>query len=522
LASIWIHYFQEGAVKLLDLLPCRGPIDLWINHHFQALKVFAAKHPIISQRQDIESSNSYSILPSLTTIGAINSEGPSLFNIRPNEQPVFAFGLQGSGHSSLAMGLGMLGYTCCSDMDTLPRLELELLLGGKKGRVFNAYVNIGCLDVNINNLRCLYPMAKFVLTITKNKEKDDTFISFKGELIGADVVVIYDEEPNKWQVICEHLRCAPPTSSFPRIMDIEKRIIREDTSQEGLASKSTNPKRDNSPWVIDHSKLWKGISVVNIDGVKEAIDNLTTVYDSKGVVDPTRWFYRSDTFTDNLALFRPSNCKVKPGVGTFLYIRKEHQGVRDYSAASISSKEHYLYGKFEANLQACNVPGVVTGFFLHRNMPRQEIDVEIAGNRPNRLIVNVFFNPGCDGAKFDYGYRGTPTYIELGFDASKETHRYTIEWTPNNITWKVDGNIVHKRVIWDPTPIPHLPMSLHVNCWPTRSIELAGKIKNRRLPDAAILESISLETYSATSTINPDFDGITPEESGIFQAEQLT
>ena len=217
---------REGAVKLLDQLPCRGPIDLWINHHFQALNVFAAKQPIISQRRDIESSNSYSILPSLTTIGAINSEGPSLFNIRPNEQPVFAFGPQGSGHSSLAMGLGMLGYTCCSDMDTLPRLELEKLLGGKKGRVFNAYVNIGCLDVNIDKLRCLYPMAKFILTATKSKKKDDTFLSIKGELIGADVVVIYDEEPNKWQVICEHLRCAPPISSFPRIMDIGKELYK--------------------------------------------------------------------------------------------------------------------------------------------------------------------------------------------------------------------------------------------------------------------------------------------------------
>lgn len=512
---------KGGAEKLLALLPCRGPIDLWINHHFQALNVFAAKHPIISQRRDIESSNSYSILPSLTTIGAINSEGPSLFRIKPNEQPVFAFGLQGSGLSSLAMGLSMLGYTCCSDMDTLPRRELELLLGGKKGGVFNAYVNIGCLDANVDNLRCLYPMAKFILTATKNKVNDDTFMSIKSKLIGADVAVIYDEEPNKWHVICEHLRCAPPTSSFPMVMDIGKRTIQEDKSQEGLDSRSTNPKRDNSPWVIDHSKSWKGISIVEIDGAKEDPDNLAKVFDSKGVTDPKRWFHRRDTFTDNLALFRPSNCEVKPGVGTYLFIRKEHQGVRDYSAASISSKEQYLYGKFEANLKACNVSGVITGFFLHRNTPRQEIDVEIAGNHPNRLLVNVFFNPGCDGAKFDYGYRGTPTQIELGFDASKELHRYTIEWTPNNITWKVDGTIVHNRVIWDPTPIPHLPMSLHVNCWPTRSVELAGKINNRRLPNAALLESICLERYSAISTINPDFDEITPEESGTLQAEQL-
>ncbi len=58
---------------------------------------------------------------------------------------------------------------------------------------------------------------------------------------------------------------------------------------------------------------------------------------------------------------------------------------------------------------------MVTGFFLHRNSPRQEIDIEIAGNRTDRLLVNVFYNPGGEGAKFDYGYRGAASYINLGF-----------------------------------------------------------------------------------------------------------
>ena len=115
---------REGAEKLLRLLPCRGPIDLWINLQFEALDVRATKRPLISQRRDAISTNSYSILPTLTTIGAITSEGASLFNIRPTEQPVFAFGPEGSGHSSLAMALSMLGYRCCSDLQALPAPEL--------------------------------------------------------------------------------------------------------------------------------------------------------------------------------------------------------------------------------------------------------------------------------------------------------------------------------------------------------------------------------------------------------------
>jgi GR25 family glycosyltransferase involved in LPS biosynthesis len=48
---------HKGAKKLLQLLPCRGPIDLWINHQFQYLDICAIKRPIIIQRRDLSSSN---------------------------------------------------------------------------------------------------------------------------------------------------------------------------------------------------------------------------------------------------------------------------------------------------------------------------------------------------------------------------------------------------------------------------------------------------------------------------------
>ncbi|MGH9238354.1 MAG: family 16 glycosylhydrolase [Vicinamibacterales bacterium] len=61
-------------------------------------------------------------------------------------------------------------------------------------------------------------------------------------------------------------------------------------------------------------------------------------------------------------------------------------------------------------------------------------------------LVNVFYNPGPEGAKFDYGYRGTPVAIPLKFDASESAHRYAIEWEPGQIRWLVDGEVVHHRV----------------------------------------------------------------------------
>lgn len=490
---------REGAKKLLRLLPCRGPIDLWINLHFKTLDICATKSSLIGQRCDIKSSNSYSILPALTKIGAINSEGASLFNIRPTEYPVFAFGSEGSGLSSLAMALSMLGYRCCNDLDNLPSTEMERLTEGKEDRVFDAYINIGSLGLKIRQLRSRYPKAKFIITVSNDITVDYTLQGILDDLKDADIVVLHLDNLSKWQILCEHLRCAPPTCSYPIISDLGQRIILDENIEVNLDRKIKIPKYDNSSWVIEPRNWWKGINVISASDEHIESNALVKFSDHMEYHDTNRWLLRNDTFTDNLALFRPSNIDFHSGNGAVFSIKKESLGVRSYSAASICSLDQYLYGRFEATIQASCVPGVVTGIFLYRNSPRQEIDIEILGNRPDYLLINVFYNPGDDGANFDYGYRGTPTYIELGFDASKASHRYTIEWTPNEIRWLVDDKLLHRRVIWDPTPIPNLPMTFHVNCWLTRSMQLAGRIKNKRLPAVTIVREIALE---ATSVIH--------------------
>ncbi len=457
------------------------------------LNVFASKQSLISQRRDIKSSNSYSILPALTTIGAITSEGASLFNIRPTERPVFAFGPEGSGHTSLGMALSMLGYRCCSDFEDLPNSERHLLFEGGDNRIFDAYVNIGSLNDRVGELKVLYPKAKYILTRNKDNIEDIEFNKLIKSLEGADIAVLHVRELKKWQIVCEHLVCAPPSCSYPKLEDIGQRAIlhkNKDTNQDFNLKQS---KHDGSPWLIESKKKWQGINSITRESCPNINSTTVKFTDTLEIYNSNRWLRRSDTFTDNLALFRPSNTKFVSEIGAILSIKEESLGVRDFSAASISSKDQYLFGKFEATIQASNVSGVVTGFFLHRNSPRQEIDIEIAGNRPDRLLINVFYNPGDVGANFDYGYRGSPSYVNLGFDASKEFHRYTIEWNPNEIQWFVDDKLVHRRVVWDPTPIPHLPMTLHANNWVTRSTELAGRIYSRNLPTVSVFRQIQID-----------------------------
>lgn len=483
---------RSGARRLLNQLPCCGPVDLWINHHFRVLNVFAARKSLIHQRRDTTSTNLYSILPSLTSIGALSCEGASLFNLRPSLQPVFAFCDQESGATSLAMALSMLGYRCCSDLTDIPSSEKESLLAGKTSRIFNAYVNIGSLYERAASLRDRFPNAKFI--VTARGDLSDKLKALTSQLKSSDVAVLDVTSGEKWRIICELLRCPPPICKFPVLQDLgQQTAIDAFESSEPLPT-PTRPKWDESPWVIDQSqRKWHGIYVspTEIKANKNETFDLKTGLDSV-CLDSRQWLRRSDTFTDNLALFRPENVGLLAGTGASLTVKRDSLGVREYSAAAISSKDSYLFGRFETSIRASNVPGVVTGFFLHRNSPRQEIDIEITGNRPDRLIVNVFYNPGGPDTDFNYGYRGSPSYIDLGFDASKATHKFAIEWTSTEIRWLVDNRLVHRRAVWNPTPIPHLPLTLHINSWITRSSELAGRISNKSLPSTTIVESISV------------------------------
>jgi len=484
---------RNGVEKLLKSLPCRGPIDLWLNHQFKFLNVQAVKKSIINQRPDFNSTNSYSVLPSLTKIGAITSEGAALFHIRPTEMPVFVFGPKDSGLTSLAMALSMLGYRCCSDLLSLPRLESEMLLSGSDERVFNAYVNIGSLEPEVKTIKELYPNAKFIFTTNE--------INIFDNFEGIEISIIEIGELDKWQKLCSHLRCAPPSTAFPELPDMGQREIIGSPIECVTRLKFEIPKRDKSPWVVEARPLWQGIHCISRK-TKLDVSTQSSFNDDFKLISTKNWYLREDTFTDNMALFRSSNVKLLPDYGITLNIKQEALGVREYSAAAITSSHQYLFGRFEANIKVSNASGVVTGFFLHRDSPRQEIDIEIAGNRPDRLVINVFYNPGGEGAKFDYGYRGAATYIDLGFDASENYHKYAIEWDSNNIRWFVDNRLVHSRGNWNPTPIPNLPMSLHANVWPCRSKELAGRIKNRRFPTTTFIKSINVEANQQQNPIS--------------------
>jgi len=515
---------RRGAQKLLDSLPVNGPVDLWLNHRFKDLDVLATNTPLIRQRLDFVSGNSYSVLPVLSQVGVLRRERPNLAKRATSPRPIFAFGTPGSGLAALAMALSMLGYRCCSDLDALPRAEQDRLFGKHSTRVFDAYVNIGSLrPSDYVELMRRYRDARIIITIAGVNastpamralaaapiELDDAVdpqCSSPAGIVGwfdpdlrQRVLVVPVEHQDKWELLHNFLGCDYPSHRYPQCQD---RPWRQLVWLRDTGSGSERPRfraqrlpGDASPWVIARPD-WHGLPIRPTWGSNRKDSATRTKIDRFDSLEDAMWMLRDDTFPSNLAVFRPSNYSLADDCSALLTFRPEVTTVRDFTSAAIASRHRYLYGRFAAELRPSGVSGLITGMFLHRNAPRQEIDIEFLGKDTTRMLVNVYYNPGDDGAKLEHGYRGAPALVDLGFHADKDFHTYEIEWCADVIRWYVDGCLAHERFDWGPTPIPHLPMQFNLNLWHSKSRALAGKLDRVGLPAQTAVRRVELTAES--------------------------
>ncbi len=494
---------RRGAQRLLKRLPVRGPVDLWLNHQFANLDVLALRKQVIRHRVDMPSSNSYSVLPILSKVGVLTRERPATIRINSLPSPLFAVGKPGTGTTALATALSMLGYRCCSDVDALPDSDFQALFRKQQGRVFDAYVNVGSLGTDeLVELAKLYPRARFIVTSSAGRlvgpdGGDGAVASARRFTSGLDkgsdrTLVLPTEHRDKWQLLCSFLGLEYPSYRYPDSTDLGQRALVKECADTGLLPLPTTRQLqwDSSPWIVARSG-WRGLALGSPSCELPSQPPISTRFERLESLNGTAWALRDDTFPSNLALFSPQNFAVMDGAAR-LTLREEHAVVRGFTSAALSSRMHFRYGRFMADLKPAKVPGLITGLFLHRNSPRQEIDIEFLGNDTTKLMVNVFYNPGCEQARLEYGYRGTPVLVDLGFDAAADFHEYEIEWTPTSIRWRVDGHVICHRVEWNPTPVPHLPMQFHFNLWHSRSTALAGKLARSMLPARAELRGIEV------------------------------
>lgn len=462
---------RSGAQHLLRSMPVVGPVDLWINQRFAELDVLALARSALMQRPDGGSDNAYSIVPYLARAGVVDA-GPG-----PVRPPVTGGGVviawNAGETDAVGMALSMLGYRVCS--------------GGRAqasgSRAFDAYVDAPLDPADLTDLLG-HPEIRYVVMAG---------LGDQGRLPGPaartrppDRMLIWQPGEtgiHRWEPLCQFLGLPVPNHDVPVGTNRTVGLFHCD-AEAGPQGAADHLPQDESPWILP------GACGQDHAGTTEQLAGFAapTVHADLSAPSPALRTM-TETFPGNLATFESAG--VTFGLsGATLTLQASPGAGRPFRSGALASVDTFTYGRFEAELQAARGAGLVTGFFLHRESPRQEIDVELLGSDPTRMLVNVYFNPGDEGAAIGYGYRGTPHLVDLGFDASEAVHTYTVEWTPTSVTWLVDGRVVHTRPRWTPTPIPHLPMRLHANLWAPRSVELAGMLAAGTLPVSIVFRRI--------------------------------
>jgi GR25 family glycosyltransferase involved in LPS biosynthesis len=501
---------RTGAEQLLRSMPVVGPVDLWMNYQLAHLDAFALTSPALAQRNDIVSGNAYSILPYLARAGIVDAERELAHPGPPSAGPVFGWS-SGVEKEGLAMALSMLGLrvrTFAEHEQPLTPKDLQQTL-----LTFDALVDAPLAPA------ALMAIATDQTAVVVVEQGAAMPPGLDPRCLGPQrALTVAGASANDWLSICQLLGVDPPAEPYPSGVPREFGTFRDARpearatathsagaelgARNGTGTRSSNAATmvpnsekggvpggplnlDDTPWVLPASSGWRPqLQTRNAPPASgpwriDAPLNQSTPA-LIGLIE---------TFPGSLASFRRENLHYRPD-GVHLQLDLEKRGLRPYRSGAVASRDSFAHGRFEARIKPAAGRGVVTGFFLHRTAPRQEIDIEFIGSHTTRILTNVYFNPGDDGAELSYGYRGSPCWVELGFDTTAEFHTYGIDWRPGCISWLVDGIVVHERVSWDPTPIPHLAMRLHANLWVPRSQELTERLDDRNLPVETVVGNV--------------------------------
>lgn len=134
------------------------------------------------------------------------------------------------------------------------------------------------------------------------------------------------------------------------------------------------------------------------------------------------------------------------------------------TVGTLVSSTHYVwYGKISATMTTSQGPGVVTAFIMMSDM-KDEIDFEFVGVDLEHAQSNYYFQ-GITDYNNEQNLSCTNTV--------QNTHTYEIDWTPESLTWSIDGNALrtlNKNTTYNETDkqyhYPQTPARVQLSLWP--------------------------------------------------------
>lgn len=169
-------------------------------------------------------------------------------------------------------------------------------------------------------------------------------------------------------------------------------------------------------------------------------------------------------------------------------------------APQITSKWYIMFGKVDVVLKAAPGAGIVSSFVMQSDT-LDEIDWEWLGADPDEVQTNYF------GKGQTTSYNRGAFHADAGSQSGFKT--YTIEWTPEQIVWQIDGVTVRTL---EPAnaenQYPQSPMQIKFGAWAggdpanaAGTIEWArGPTDYSKGPFTMQVKSLKVADYSTGST----------------------
>lgn len=208
--------------------------------------------------------------------------------------------------------------------------------------------------------------------------------------------------------------------------------------------------------------------------------------------DYSDWAKGSWTFDNNNTEFRPENVIIEDGL-LKLKLSKKNGDTGLHRDKPYWGGEYYKkelgepYGRFVIRMKSDVPKGVIASFFIYNyvwaddtytsQIENSEIDIEFVGSSDNVQLALHYIDNNT-GVMM---HPSAPS-IDLPFRVSDDFHIWEIIWTPEAISYYVDGNLIHRNsdkkimeeMIFNPT--------ISMNYWVSSSVEWAGRFDSSDMP----------------------------------------
>lgn len=164
--------------------------------------------------------------------------------------------------------------------------------------------------------------------------------------------------------------------------------------------------------------------------------------------------------------------------------------------AEVHSLDTVHFGKFVIKMKLLSKPGTVSSFFTYDNQswqgegrPWREIDIEAIGIKPDLLQTNLITGELDKRIHSEHKH---------SIDKLTDFHTYTLEWTPDHISWNIDGTEIHREEAATSQQVVDMrdtPQTYRMNVWISEAIGWVGKFEPSSLPAYQVVDWIEYYQY---------------------------